>query len=109
MKNILKGQKMSLSEAYNRKQHTRDFSKGMKGRQELDVLFQFLLQIDKILCIKKVGNADFQTIAYFLDCNDASIQAFAVGNAFNCALWNSRFITERIGGESLFSAQIIDS
>lgn len=85
------------------------FLNDWKKNRNWKMLFQFLFKIDKIFCIKKISNTDVQTITYFFDRNDTSIKAFAIGDTFDCALRDARFVTERIGGDSPFFTQIIDS
>ena len=58
---------------YNRTQ-TGDSAEWLEEKQELEILFQFLFQIDKIFRVKKVCDADIQTITYFLDRNKLSWQ-----------------------------------
>ena len=93
---------------YNRTQ-IGDSAEWLEEKQEPEILFQFLFQIDKIFRIKKICDADIQTITYFLDCNNTGIKTFAIGDTFDCALRDARFVTERIGADSPFFTQIIDS
>ena len=102
------GQNVSMLMEYNRTQ-TGDSAEWLEEKQELEILFQFLFQIDKIFRVKKVCDADIQTITYFLDRNNTGIKALAVGNTFDRALGNPCFVTECIGGNSLFFTQVIDS